>query len=178
LTAFQITFATRPCPIKAASPTSPEPVLLLITVRPRAPWSIRAWISSIGAPDPPKPPIITVAPSGDLPPVANPDLAETDEDTFVDIPVLANDSDPNGDPLVVTGGSAPNGTVTVNPDGTIRYTPNPDYNGLDTITYTIEDPAGNTADTGSPGPQRLHVLSQIHLLHPHLFLGEQGQIEF
>jgi hypothetical protein len=69
----------------------------------------------------------------------------TDEDTAVDIPVLANDSDPDGQPLTVTGGSAPNGTVTVNPDGTLRYVPNPDFNGTDTITYTIRDPDGNTA---------------------------------
>jgi Ca2+-binding RTX toxin-like protein len=78
-------------------------------------------------------------------PVANPDVAETDEDVPVDIPVLANDTDPQGDPLTVTGGTAPNGTVTVNPDGTIRYVPNPDFNGTDTITYTVTDPDGNTA---------------------------------
>ena len=72
-------------------------------------------------------------------------MAETDEDVPVDIPVLANDTDPQGDPLTVTGGTAPNGTVTVNPDGTIRYVPNPDFNGTDTITYTVTDPDGNTA---------------------------------
>jgi CshA-type fibril repeat protein len=87
---------------------------------------------------------VTVGPVGDAP-VANPDTAVTDEDTAVDIPVLANDSDPDGQPLTVTEGTAPNGTVTVNPDGTIRYLPNPDFNGTDTITYTIRDPDGNTA---------------------------------
>lgn len=78
-------------------------------------------------------------------PTPQPDTATTDEDTLVVIDVLANDTDPQGQPLTVTGGSATNGTVTVNTDGTITYTPNPDYNGPDTITYTVSDPDGNTA---------------------------------
>lgn len=78
-------------------------------------------------------------------PTANPDTAETDEDTPIEvIPVLANDTDPNLDPLVITGTpTAENGTVSVNPDGTLRYSPDPDFNGTDTITYTITDPDGN-----------------------------------
>jgi Ca2+-binding RTX toxin-like protein len=78
-------------------------------------------------------------------PTANPDDAETDEDTRIDvIPVLANDTDPNGDTLSVTGTpTADHGTVGVNPDGTLNYTPDADFNGIDTITYTITDPSGN-----------------------------------
>lgn len=77
-------------------------------------------------------------------PNPQPDTAVTDEDTPVTIPVLDNDRDPNGDDLTVTGGSSNNGTVTVNDDGSITYTPNPDFNGEDTITYTVTDPNGNT----------------------------------
>ena len=80
-------------------------------------------------------------------PTANPDTAETDEDTPIDaIPVLANDTDPTGQTLSISGSpTAENGTVGVNADGTLSYTPNPDFNGVDTITYTITDPDGNEA---------------------------------
>ncbi len=80
-------------------------------------------------------------------PVANPDEATTDEDTPVTIAVLDNDTDPNGDPLTVSGATAPNGTVAVNPDGTVTYTPDENFNGTDTITYTVTDPDGNEATT-------------------------------
>lgn len=76
------------------------------------------------------------------PPVANIDSATTDEDTPVDIAVLTNDTDVDGDPLTVTAADAPNGTVTINPDGTVTYVPGPDFNGTDTITYTISDGQG------------------------------------
>ena len=77
-------------------------------------------------------------------PDAQPDTATTAEGVMVGIPVLANDTDPNGDPLTVTTGSAPNGTVALNPDGTISYTPNTGFTGTDIITYGITDPSGNT----------------------------------
>ncbi|MEQ6203787.1 Ig-like domain-containing protein, partial [Sulfitobacter sp. HNIBRBA2951] len=76
------------------------------------------------------------------PPVAEDDTAETDEDTPVTIDVLGNDSDPDGDDLTVTDATSPDGTVTINEDGTIEFTPNPDFNGEATITYTITDGNG------------------------------------
>ena len=30
------------------------------------------------------------------------------------------------------------------PDGTLNYTPDPDFNGTDTVTYTITDGSGAT----------------------------------
>ena len=84
---------------------------------------------------------VTVAPVNDVP-VATNDVAATSEDAPVRIPVLANDSDADGDPLTVTAASAPNGTVVINPDGTITYTPRANFNGTDTITYTISDGKG------------------------------------
>lgn len=87
----------------------------------------------------------TVDVDGGLPPVAGDDTATTPEDTAVIIDVLSNDSDPEGGTLTVTGATALNGTVAVNTDGTLTYTPAADYNGPDTITYTIVDPTGLTA---------------------------------
>jgi hypothetical protein len=87
---------------------------------------------------------VTVTPTND-PPVAADDIVSTDEDTSVTIPVLANDSDVDGDLLTITASSAANGTVTINPDGTLTYTPSPDFNGTDTISYTISDGQGGTS---------------------------------
>ena len=86
---------------------------------------------------------VTVNPVNDDP-VAEDDTAEVDEDGTVDIPVLDNDTDVDGDPLTVTDADAPNGTVTINPDGTLTYEPDPDFTGEDTITYTVDDGNGGT----------------------------------
>ncbi|WP_168201392.1 Ig-like domain-containing protein [Qingshengfaniella alkalisoli] len=75
-------------------------------------------------------------------PTAANDAATTDEDTEVNIEVLVNDTDPDGDPLTVTGAMAGNGSVVIENDGTLTYTPDADFNGTDTITYTIDDGNG------------------------------------
>ncbi len=86
---------------------------------------------------------VVIAPDDDAPIVVD-DVAETDEDTPVVIDPLANDTHPDGDALMIAGTpTALNGTVVVNPDGTITYTPNQDFNGSDTITYIAEDPDGD-----------------------------------
>ncbi|MEO1139270.1 MAG: Hint domain-containing protein [Pseudomonadota bacterium] len=69
----------------------------------------------------------------------------TEFETPVDIPVLDNDFDVDGDTLtVVSAGDGSNGTTMVNPDGTITYDPNDDFSGTDTFTYTITDGNGGT----------------------------------
>ena len=84
--------------------------------------------------------VVTVNPINDAP-VAVDDGASTSEDTSVVVPVLGNDTDIDGDPLTVTDATDPaNGSVTVNADGTITYTPNPNFNGTDTFTYQVCDP--------------------------------------
>ncbi|MGH1368913.1 MAG: Ig-like domain-containing protein, partial [Maritimibacter sp.] len=88
---------------------------------------------------------VNVTPVNDAPDT-NPDDTSTLEGTPVEIPVLANDSDPEGDPLEVIDTTDPtHGTVSVNPDGTIEYTPEADYTGTDTFTYTVSDGNGGTA---------------------------------
>jgi VCBS repeat-containing protein len=56
--------------------------------------------------------------------------------------------DPDGDSIAITQASALNGTVTIQPNGSLTYTPNSNYFGLDTITYTVTDADGGSA-TGS-----------------------------
>ena len=88
---------------------------------------------------------VTVTPVND-PPVAIDDTATTVEDTPVDVVVLANDSDPEGDTLTVTRivTNPTNGTATINVDNTITYTPNPNFSGVDGFQYEISDGNGGT----------------------------------
>ncbi len=84
--------------------------------------------------------------SANAAPVARDDSAATDEDTAVTIDVLANDEDADGDPLSASIASGPaNGTVIANPDGTFTYTPNADFNGTDSFTYSLSDGQGGGA---------------------------------
>jgi len=61
--------------------------------------------------------------------------------------LLANDTDPNGDPLVITGVSAPqNGTVSFDAaTNIVTFTPTPGYVGEAGFTYAISDGRGGTA---------------------------------
>ncbi|WP_242011693.1 tandem-95 repeat protein [Vibrio parahaemolyticus] len=77
----------------------------------------------------------TVAPVADI--VA--DKATVVEDTSTVIKVLGNDTF-EGDGKVVsldTNNGPANGTVSVNPDGSVTYTPNDNYVGKDTFTYVV-----------------------------------------
>ena len=79
-------------------------------------------------------------------PVAASDTSVTDQDVPVDIPVLANDSDPDGDSINVAAVSAPgNGDALLNADESISYTPVAGFSGIDTFEYTITDNEGGTA---------------------------------
>ncbi|WP_048753330.1 cadherin-like domain-containing protein, partial [Crocosphaera watsonii] len=78
-------------------------------------------------------------------PVANNDTVETDEEIAVTINILDNDNDIdsniNPESIVITT-QPTNGTLEVNNDGTVTYSPNNNYNGEDSFTYTIEDAEG------------------------------------
>jgi len=76
-------------------------------------------------------------------PIATDDSSTTTEDLPIVIDVLGNDTDSEGDLLTVNIATPPaNGTTSVQPDGTIEYTPNPAYIGPDAFEYTITDPDG------------------------------------
>jgi len=83
---------------------------------------------------------VTVLPAGNPPqnPIAHHDMVETNEGQSVTIPVLTNDSNPQGGSLNISNTtSPPNGVIAVNPDGTITFTPSPGFNGINTFTYTV-----------------------------------------
>jgi VCBS repeat-containing protein len=79
------------------------------------------------------------------PPVAQDDSTATNEDTPVTIRILANDTDPDGDNLVIESSTQPLHGATARSGTNIIYTPAPTFNGADTFTYTIADGNGGTA---------------------------------
>ncbi len=96
---------------------------------------------------------ITVSNLND-PPVAVDDAANTTEDVYRIIDVLANDSDPDigvdaEEALSITIPSQPaNGSAEVVEDGgkqKIKYTPAHNWSGVDSFEYTVSDKAGLTA---------------------------------
>ncbi|WDI32097.1 Ig-like domain-containing protein [Hyphococcus flavus] len=77
-------------------------------------------------------------------PVARADFATVEEGGYVDIDVLANDYDPDGDEINIDGICPPdNGAVFVNDDGTLRYLADPNFTGEDKFMYWVEDEHGN-----------------------------------
>ncbi|MFT7033281.1 MAG: CshA-type fibril repeat protein, partial [Cyclobacteriaceae bacterium] len=86
---------------------------------------------------PPATPMCSANPNN--PPLAVDDEGTTDEDTPVTVAVLDNDSDIDGDELEVTEATTEKGTVVINVDGTITFTPTTDFVGEAIINYTITD---------------------------------------
>jgi hypothetical protein len=88
---------------------------------------------------------VTINPIPDNP-VAQNDSATTNEDNSVIVNVLSNDSDGDGDLLVinsVTQGSS--GTTAIISGNRIMYVPNPNFNGADSFGYTISDGKGGSS---------------------------------
>jgi VCBS repeat-containing protein len=84
-------------------------------------------------------------------PVAFNDLASTAIGVPVSIAVLANDRDPEGDVLTLSGASVANpsqGSVSVNADGTLQFMPAAGFSGIATINYVVADSSG-ASSTGS-----------------------------
>ncbi len=78
-------------------------------------------------------------------PVANEDSYTTTEDTAltINLPgVLSNDTDSNSTNLTAAKVTNPaHGTVTLNPNGSLTYTPTSNWNGADSFTYKASDGA-------------------------------------
>jgi len=88
--------------------------------------------------------IITVTPAPvNQAPFATNDAYSTEANVALNVAapgVLGNDGDPEGDPLTaILKSDVTNGTLVLNADGSLTYTPNLDYTGVDTFTYVAND---------------------------------------
>jgi len=95
---------------------------------------------------------VTVSVVAPPPPVAQNDSATTPFQKPVTIAVLANDNDPSGLPLSVTQTTVPtSGTVAINANNTISYTPAPGFEGNATFNYTVSNGHGTASATVTVG---------------------------
>ena len=102
------------------------------------------------------------------PPVAVDDSAATNVDTSVSINVLANDSDPDGDTLIISDYDTygkEGGTVQCTDTGMCTYSPPAGFAGTDTFGYTISDAKG-----GSASATVIVTVNQVNSLgdYPHV----------
>lgn len=106
-------------------------------------------------------------------PVANPDFATTTAGEPVTVDVMANDFDPDGDPIEVIDvfkvSTAP-GTAEINEDGTITFTVSDTCSGFNLFRYTITDPFGATAQANVT-IQRVAAVDETEANQPDCMLG-------
>jgi hypothetical protein len=83
------------------------------------------------------------------PPVAVNDSYSTDQGVTLNVAapgVLANDTDPDNNPLTAVPGTGPsNGTLTLNSNGSFTYVPATGFHGIDSFTYLARDGTANSA---------------------------------
>ena len=91
---------------------------------------------------------LTVTAVNDVPAAVN-DEYTIDEDTSLTLPapgILGNDTDGDGDPLAASLVSGPlHGTLTLNADGSLTYTPEANFNGTDGFSYVVNDGSADSA---------------------------------
>ena len=75
------------------------------------------------------------------------DTAETPEDVTVSINIIANDSYTMNAPIAISLSQPSNGSVSLQGSGIVNYTPDGDFNGKDSFTYTITQ--GDKTSTSS-----------------------------
>jgi hypothetical protein len=89
--------------------------------------------------------LVDVVPVDDAP-QAVPDTASTTQNQAIVIAAAANDTDPENDPLHVSAVNDPSHGTAAVVDGEVRFEPPHDFTGSSTITYTVGDGHGGSAD--------------------------------
>ena len=155
--------ASEPGATPDPSPTPTPPTTPLATV------SASASASPTGSASP--------SPSGNTEPAAVDDIAAVRQGGVVDIAVLANDTDADGDALTLTGvGPAGLGATQIVAD-VVRYIPDGSGTGTDSFTYTLADGRGGTAaatvtvTVGGRLAVRLRAPAAPHVLKRYLISG-------
>ncbi|MDT3307458.1 Ig-like domain-containing protein [Shewanella vaxholmensis] len=90
---------------------------------------------------------VSVILNGNHLPVANPDTASLPWNQSLDVDVLANDTDGDGDALTVTQVTSEFGTAVILANQQLSYTPATDFIGTDVLVYSITDGKGGTASS-------------------------------
>ncbi|ABN63654.1 Ig-like domain-containing protein [Shewanella baltica] len=90
---------------------------------------------------------VSVILNGNHLPVANPDTASLPWNQSLDVDVLANDTDSDGDALTVTQVTSEFGTAVILANQQLSYTPATDFIGTDVLVYSITDGKGGTASS-------------------------------
>jgi hypothetical protein len=85
---------------------------------------------------------VTVELPANNPPQAYDDEATTNENVPATIDVLVNDTDPDGDPLIIESVAQPANGVVVQNGNILIYTPNSGFYGIDTFSYAASDTLG------------------------------------
>lgn len=112
--------------------------------------------------------LVTIKVVPNRPPVAVDDTITTTEQISTTIEVLANDTDPDDDPLIITLTSQPVNGQAVISGSTVIYTPEVGFHSTDSFIYIISD--GSLTDTAqvmvtveadTAPPSRLELLTPI-----------------
>jgi hypothetical protein len=86
----------------------------------------------------------------------------------VEIPVLSNDHDPDRDPLAILSAAHGSRGTTAISGNAILYTPNSNFGGFDTFTYTVSDGLGGTASATV-------TIGQLPGTHGSVVMDRKGQ---
>jgi VCBS repeat-containing protein len=110
-------------------------------------------------------------------PVAQDDIAILDEDHSIQLAIMANDYDVDGDSLSLAIVNQPaNGTLVVNADHTVSYTPLANWSGEDSFSYKLNDgdPSASLRTGLDSGVATVRLIVTAMADAPTLVLSEVG----